>query len=626
MRHDGKLSEVGPEAVGARLTPAGVSYRVWAPDQREMLVQVEGGGSCWRRRLELEEHGYWSVFDADGRAGDLYRFQNADGRLRPDPASRFQPQGVHGPSECIDPARYRWRCGSWIRPGWKGQTIYEVHLGALTAAGTSRAAIDVLDRVRELGAEAVEIMPLADFAGDRNWGYDGVALYAPARCYGRPDDLRALVDAGHERGLAMILDVVYNHLGPAGNYLPEYSAHYLRQDEATPWGRAFNLDGPNSRPVRDFLVGNAIYWLDEFRFDGLRLDAVHAIPDESPRHLLAEIASAVHARGGFLIAEDERNQAEVLHLPDGRGCGIDAVWADDFHHQVRVALTGARESYFSAYTGAPADLAATVAHGWTYRGQPYGPWAGRARGSSGDHLPAEAFIVAIENHDQIGNRANGERLEHLVTARQFRTAAMLLCLGPGTPLIFMGQEWATSAPFLFFTHHGRKLGQQILAGRRREFDREGSSWGGLDIPDPESPDTFARSKLDWAERETEGHAPVLALYRACLRQRRLHLHGSGLGRERWEALTVGDFIAIRYRLDHGERLLLVTFRAGAQLPDPLPSALRPPPGRGWRVVLRSEAALFGGQSPAGAADDGRIEGPGAAWLEAVEEGAGHAAA
>jgi len=611
--------------VGARVISAGVSYRVWAPDQREMRILVKGSGASRQLQLAPEDQGYWSVFDAKGRAGDLYRFRLADGRFMPDVASRFQPQGVHGPSECINPSEYRWHCDFWTRPGWTGQTIYEIHLGALTAAGTYRAAIAKLDQVRELGAEAVEIMPLGDFDGGRNWGYDGVALYAPARCYGRPDDLRALVDAAHERGLAVILDVVYNHLGSSGNYLAEYCADYFRPDQATPWGRTFNLDGARSRPVRDFLVGNAAYWLDEFRFDGLRLDATHAISDQSSPHLLAEIAAAAHARGGFVIAEDERNQAEILRLPDGAGFGLDAAWADDFHHQVRVALTGIREAYFGAYRGTAADLASTLTHGWTYRGQPYGPWGGRARGSPCDHLPANAFVVCIENHDQIGNRAKGERLEHLVTPRQFRAASMLLCLGPYAPLIFMGQEWAASTPFLFFTDHGGELGARVSEGRRREFEGHGPHWSAADLPDPEAPATFADSKLHWQERDEETHAAVLALYRECLRWRRTWLRGPVLQRERWLVRQAGEFVAIRYQIGEDARLLLAALRPEPFPSGPLPAAFEPPAGRVWRIALHSEAARFGGEERPRGLHDWRIDGPGAVWLEAAGEDTRHAA-
>ncbi len=625
MKRAEDLRGVQTAAVGARVTPDGVSYRIWAPDQPEMAVVVERGGATRRLPLAIEDEGYWSAFDPNGAAGDLYRFARADGRLLPDVASRYQPLGVHGPSECIDPSDYHWRCDSWTKPAWVGQTIYEMHVGTMTPGGTFRAAIEKLDHLRELGVDAVELMPVADFAGNRNWGYDGVALYAPARCYGRPDDLRALVDAAHAHRLAVILDVVYNHLGPAGNYLSDFSPAYFREDQHTPWGRTFNLDEARSRPIRDFLVGNAAYWLDEFRFDGLRLDATHAIPDRSPRHLLAEIAEAVHARGGFVIAEDERNQARLLDAPDDDGLGLDAAWADDFHHEVRVALTGRQESYFSGYAGTAAELASTLMHGWAYRGQAYRPWAGRPRGSACQHLPASAFITCIENHDQVGNRPDGRRLEHLVTPGQFRAASMLLCLSPYVPMLFMGQEWAATSPFLYFTDHGGELGEQIAAGRRREFEQQGAAWGAGEFPEPEDPATFLRSKLDWAERGQTTHAAVLALYRVCLEQRRMLLTAPVLRRERWRVVHFAEFIAVRYLTDAGERMLLATLRPGGLPPAALPDALQPPAGRRWQIVLHSEERRFGGGQDWRRLTGWKIIGPAAAWLAAIPEDIPHAA-
>ena len=591
MKRAAGRSAPAPVPVGARPTPEGVDYRVWAPDQSLVCVRVDREGESREFPLQREDEGYWRGLDPTGRPGDRYRFRLADGGLRPDVASRFQPQGVFGPSECIDPGAYRWRAEGWTRPGWTGQTIYEIHLGALTPAGTYRAATEWLGRIRELGAEALELMPLADFAGRRNWGYDGVALYAPARCYGRPDELRGLVDAAHACGLAVILDVVYNHVGPAGSCLSDYCADYFRSGEGTAWGAAFNLDGERSRPVRDFLVGNAAYWLDEFRFDGLRLDATHAIADKSPTHLLAEIAAAARARGAFVIAEDERNETEILQRPDGTGYGFDAAWADDFHHEVRVGLTGAGESYFSGYSGTAGELAGTLARGWTYCGQPYGPWGGRPRGAPCTHLPERAFVVCIENHDQIGNRARGERLEHLVSARQFRAASLLLCLSPYPPLLFMGQEWAAGTPFLYFTDHGGELGRRISAGRQREF--EGAGWpADAELPDPEAPATFAASKLRWQEREEPAHAATLALYREALAQRRRWLRRADLRREHWSVAAIGQWIAIRYRLGGAELMLLAALRPGTLATSPWPDPLAPARGRVWRVLLDSEAAAL----------------------------------
>jgi maltooligosyltrehalose trehalohydrolase len=563
--------------------------------------------------MERDDDGHWSASDPDGAAGDLYRFRLDGGAPLPDLASRFQPEGVHGRSECIDPAAFEWACGSWKRPGWRGQTTYEVHIGTLTRGGTFRSAIDKLAPIRDLGAEAIEIMPVADFAGSRNWGYDGVCLFAPARCYGRPDDLRRLVDEAHAQGLAVILDVVYNHVGPQGAFFASYCADYLRSHQNTPWGQAFNLDGRRSGPVRGFLLANVSCWLDEFRIDGLRLDATHAIADASPSHIIREIAGLAHSRGAFVIAEDERNTAAIMRTPDGAGHGVDAAWADDFHHETRVALTGTRRSYFSAFAGTPRDIADTIENGWRYRGQPFRPWNGRPRGEPAGFLPPDAFVYCIENHDQVGNRAFGERLEHLVDPARFRAASMLLCLCPHPVLIFMGQEWSASAPFLFFSDHGGELGRNVSKGRLSEHGDAGPE-GGPIPPDPEDPASFEKSKLSWDERTQAPHAATLSLYRACLRERRSLSDVGALARDSWTALSAGPLLGVRYRHPAPERLLLVNLHDRSVFPESLPEPLRAPSGQAWRVALDSEAPEFGGH--AAASKDWTLHGPGALWLEA----------
>ncbi|HEY4245745.1 MAG TPA: malto-oligosyltrehalose trehalohydrolase [Lacunisphaera sp.] len=621
------LPGVSRPSVGAQVSPEGVNYRVWAPGQSELSVLIESSIPQRLLSMAAEPNGYWSVTDPAGRAGDRYRFFFPNRRLRPDPASRFQPEGVHGPSACIDPSNFQWRCGSWTRPAWRGQSIYEIHVGTFTNAGTYFAAIEKLNHVQELGVEAIELMPLADFAGDRNWGYDGVALYAPARCYGQPDDLRALVDAAHDRGLAVILDVVYNHLGPAGNYLADFSSGYFRTEESTPWGQGFAVDRKNSRPVRDFIVANAGYWLDEFRFDGVRLDATHAISDQSSPHLIEEITAAVHERGGFVIAEDERNLAQLAEPVERGGTGVDALWADDFHHEVRVALTRTRDSYFRAYRGTAAELADSIAHGWTYRGRPYEPWHRKLRGSACDHLSPASFVFCIENHDQVGNRANGERLEHLITHGQFRAASMLLCLSPYCPMLFMGQEWAATSPFLYFTDHGGELGANISVGRKKEFEQHGAQWTGGIFPDPESAETFEKSKLRWDERNEDDHARVLSWYQACLEQRRILLKGGPFERNRWRVESFGEFIAIRYFGRPCEHLLVVALRKTSASDDLPPALLAPPIGMEWREVLSTEDPRFGGKRSRknSANTEWSFPGPGGVWLESTRKGPGHAA-
>jgi maltooligosyltrehalose trehalohydrolase len=608
-----KPRQIAQGTIGAQVAPFGVNYRAWAPDAREVDVRVESAGGGRTVGLNRDDEGYWSATDFGGRAGDRYRFALDDGPLLPDVASRFQPMGIDGPSECIDPASYDWECPSWQRPGWRGQTTYEIHVGTMTREGTFLSAISKLGEIRDLGAEAIEIMPVADFAGKRNWGYDGVSLFAPARCYGRPDELRALVDAAHRRGLAVILDVVYNHVGPQGDYFASYCSDYFRNEKETPWGRGFNLDGSRSGPVREFLKANVAYWLDEFRIDGLRLDATHAILDASPDHFIHEVADLAHSRGAFLVAEDERNTTGILRTADGGGFGLDAAWADDFHHQVRVAVTGTRASYFSAYEGKPADIASTVENGWTYRGQAFSPWNGRPRGEPCAFLPSESFVYCIENHDQVGNRAFGERLEHLIDPSRFRAASMLLCLNPHAILIFMGQEWAASAPFLFFCDHGGELGRNISKGRQSELGGNGAEYG-PHAPDPEGPETFEKSKLAWDERSHVGHRESLLLYTACLKERRLLASSGAFLRGSWEATSEGPLVAIRYGHSDTEKLLLVNLNDRSLFPESLPDSLKAPAGRSWNVVLDSEAPEFGGSAVANT-ENWILHGPGALWLQ-----------
>jgi maltooligosyltrehalose trehalohydrolase len=575
-------------------------------------------GASGTRRLQMQEEGggFWAASDGQGAPGDLYLVHLGNQKGIPDIASRFQPHGVHGQSECIDPGSYQWQSAAWKRPPWSGQSIYEVHIGAMTRAGTFKEASERLGQIRDLGVEAVEIMPVADFAGDRNWGYDGVSLFAPARCYGRPDDLRGLVDRAHECGLAVILDVVYNHLGPQGNYFASYSSNFLRKGQETPWGSGFNLDGEDSDTVRKFLLCNAAYWLDDFRFDGLRLDATHAVADRSGSHILSQITELVQKRGGFTIAEDERNLASLVTSREMAGLGFDAVWADDFHHQVRVALTGTKRSYFSAFSGSVASITETLKNGWYYRGSAYPPWNGRMRGSNSDQLTANAFIHCIENHDQIGNRRQGERLEHLVSPGVFRSASTLLCLEPYPIMLFMGQEWAASSPFLFFCNHGGDLGAQIQDGRNREFsDQEGSNTMGLH--DPENPAAFYHSKLNWSERVEHNHEQILLLYSMCLEIRRTRIRPSTLGRKDWDVLSIGPLGAIRYRSDSGELMLLFCLEVETLSPKTMPEPLQAPSGYFWSAVLCSNWTEFGGDDVRSKLD-WCLKGPGTILLEAKD--------
>lgn len=579
---------------GARVSERGVSYCIWAPEHAELALLIRHQDGHERsHRMEAQPNGFFLLEDPNGRAGNRYAYNLPDGSIVPDPVSHCQPDGVHGWSECIDHRAYSWRCDRWQRPGWHGQSIYEIHVGTFTPRGTFSSVVDRLDHIAALGMGAIELMPVADFPGERNWGYDGVALFAPARCYGTPDELRGLVDAAHERGLAVILDVVYNHLGPDGNYLGRFSSAYFQREHGTPWGEGFNLDGPGSKPVRDLLLSNAAYWLDEYRFDGLRLDATHAIRDDSPRHLLAELAQLAHQRGAFLIAEDERNTCELLTRENGGGAQIDAVWADDFHHQVRVALTGIQEGYFGSYDGSAAELASVIQNGWCYTGQAYPFWKGRARGEPCRHLPTSAFITCIENHDQVGNRALGERLAHLVGSAAYRAASALLCFTPYPPMIFMGQEWGASTPFLYFTDHAGELGRQISAGRLKEFTNAGinQQLKPDEAPDPQRPETFLRSKLSWDEVRAEPHASILALYRRCLEYRARWLKGKTVERDAWDVASFERVIAIRYRrAEPAECLVISSLHGDARLSLVREPSLRPPDGYDWWIEFESRVS------------------------------------
>jgi malto-oligosyltrehalose trehalohydrolase len=608
--------------VGARPACRGVFYRVWAPDHAEATVCIQASDATERPvSLARDAEGFFSGFDERGAAGDLYLLQLGQAGKFPDPASRFQPQGVHGPSECIDELSYVWQVDRWQRPGWQGQTIYEIHLGTFTPAGTFRSAIERLDHLAELGIGAIEIMPLADFAGSRNWGYDGVSLYAPARCYGRPDDLRALVDAAHQRGIAVILDVVYNHLGPSGNYLGQFAKDYFHASRATPWGGAINFDGENCQPVREFFLGNVAYWLDEYRIDGLRLDATHAIEDNSPRHLLSEISDLAHARGAFVIAEDERNSRKLLVPTEAGGLGLDALWSDDFHHQVRVALTGVRTAYFGSYPGTAEALARTVDCGWYYTGQAYPFWDGKSRGEACRDTPPTAFVYCIENHDQVGNRAFGERLEHVISPPVFRAASMLLCLSPYPPLLFMGQDWAASSPFLFFTDHEGELGRSVSEGRRREFAGLNQGVSVDQIPDPQEENSFLRSKLNWDELFVGGHRDTLYFYRECLLARRRWVQPIASDRANWSVTVVEPAVVLRYRAPGGPlALLVVSFQTGSIDSADTSEVFTLRPGCRWRVMLQTESPTFGGE--------GKIRGAamssedfGAPWLDFQVPGA-----
>lgn len=571
-------------------------YRTWCEHEQVRALLVRPGGEIIRKvSLEPEGEGYFSAIDPAGRAGDLYRYQFNESAGWPDPASRFQPHGVHGPSMVVDPEAFAWSDLDFAAAAFADLVIYELHIGTFTAAGTFRAAIEKLDHLVELGVNAVEIMPIGDFPGDRNWGYDGVSLYAPSRAYGQPDDLRALVDAAHGRGLAVILDVVYNHLGPDGNYVGCYRRDYWNARHKTPWGAGLNFEQP---AVRSFFAENPEYWMREFHIDGFRLDATHAIEDDSERHILAEIAERVQARGGFVIAEDERNEPKLLLPREQDGFGFDGCWADDFHHVVRVMLTQDRESYFGNFDGSLNELAETITHGWLYRGQVQRT-NGLPRGAQPVGAGAEQFVYCISNHDQTGNRALGERLGDVISPAAYRAASALLCLVPQTPMLFMGQEWKASTPFQFFTDHSAELGRQITEGRRREF-RHFAAFRDPEllttIPDPQSEATFTRSKLRWSELEEAQPAETLALYREFLQLRRAHPAFRSRSSDDWCVVSLDPgLLAVLYGRNQDYLLAVVIDLTGGHGSVALDQLLvGPGNGRQWQPLLSSNEERFGG--------------------------------
>ncbi len=512
-------------SLGAIPEAGGTRFRVLAPFAKQLEIQLEGG-TPRRVPMTADGRGYHDAFVRDAGAGALYRIV-LDGQPFPDPASRSQPEGVHGPSRIVDPAAFRWRADGFRGVPLARAVIYELHVGTFTPEGTFAALTARLPALADLGVTVLELMPLADFPGARNWGYDGAALFAPAHCYGAPDDLRRLVDTAHGLGLAVHADVVYNHFGPDGAYAVPFDPEVFSERHRSPWGAGVNLDGPGADRVRDFFIENALHWIHEYRMDGLRLDATHAMVDDSPRHFLTELAVRVRettpGRHVPVIAEDGRNWSHIVKPREQGGWGLDAVWADDFHHSLRRLLAGDSDGYFRNLRGTAAELAAILRDGWRFG--PDHAYGQRDSRTSPAGLPPESFVIAAQNHDQIGNRAFGERLHHQIEPAAWRAASALLLLAPQTPLLFMGQEWAASAPFHFFTDHAEPLGSQVTRGRLAEFAHFEAFQNAATlerIPDPQAPATFAASRPDWAERNAGVHAATLRLYRALLALRREH--------------------------------------------------------------------------------------------------------
>jgi maltooligosyltrehalose trehalohydrolase len=586
--------------VGATVLEKGVGFRVWAPASKSVDVLLNGT-PVRAVSLAPEENGYYSGVIEDAKPGDTYRYRLNGDKSYPDPASRFQPEGPHGPSQIVDPGEY-----TWHDDGWKtgvhmpGQVIYELHIGTFTHEGTFDAAARELAELRRFGITLIEIMPVAECPGRWNWGYDGVDLYAPSHNYGDAHALKRFVDAAHALGMGVILDVVYNHVGPDGNYLPAFSKDYFTNRYVTDWGDPVNFDGPESRAVREFYLQNACYWIVEFHLDGLRLDATQNIYDSGPRHILAELSErtrkAAGSRSIILVAENEPQDVVCITPLEQGGFGLDGMWNDDFHHTARVAFTGRREAYYTDYCGSPQEFVSAAKRGFLYQGQYY-RWQKQSRGTPATDQPAQAFILFTQNHDQVANTLQGDRVSRFANAGLYRALTALMLLAPGTPMFFMGQEFGATTPFLFFTDHQAPLAEMVRKGRAeflQQFPSYASKEAQAAIPDPGDPETFARSRLNFEERSL--HAPLYRFHEDLLRLRR---EDPIIARQDWKrldgAVLSSEAFVLRFFGDAPrDRLLVVnlgTDLAGPSTPEPLLAA---PRGSQWRVLWSSDHPSYGG--------------------------------
>ncbi|MBY0524189.1 MAG: malto-oligosyltrehalose trehalohydrolase [Gemmataceae bacterium] len=597
--------------VGAELTSKGVHFRVWAPRRRKVRVVLETGPGTRNDKptdflLTAHDDGYFEGTVADAGVGTRYRFRlDDDSTLYPDPASRFQPEGPHGPSEVVDPEQFAWTDHGWSGAGLEGQVLYEMHVGTFTPEGTWEAAARQLPELAALGVTVIEMMPVADFVGHFGWGYDGVNLFAPTRLYGTPDDLRRFVDRAHAAGIGVILDVVYNHFGPDGNYLKPFSEDYFTDRYKNEWGEAINFDGPGAEAVREFFIANAGYWIEEFHFDGLRLDATQQIFDASHDHILAAITRRVReaaaGRETLLVAENEPQEVKMVRPLDRGGYGIDALWNDDLHHSAMVALTGRNEAYYTDYHGTPQEFISAVKWGYLYQGQRY-KWQKKRRGTPTLDVAPAAFVTFVQNHDQVANSGRGLRCHQLTSPGKCRAMTALMLLAPGTPMLFQGQEFAASTPFFYFADHNPELAKLVHKGRNEFL----SQFPSLATPamqelliDPATEEAFRRSKLDFAERRR--HAPTYALHRDLLQLRRTDpvFHSQKPRGVDGAVLAEEAFVLRFFNAEHGDRLLIVNFGRDLRL-DPAPEPLlAPPEDRRWDVRWSSEDPKYGGHGTPG---------------------------
>jgi maltooligosyltrehalose trehalohydrolase len=581
-------------------------FRVWAPASSTVELVLEDPPWAARVRMTPTGDGYFEVA-ARAPAGSRYRFGLDDGRAYPDPASRFQPEGPHGPSMVIDPLAFAWTDQRWAGVNPHELVVYEIHVGTFTRAGTWRAAMTHLPDIADLGVNAIEVLPIADFAGRFGWGYDGVDLFAPTHLYGTPDDMRAFVNRAHELGIGVVLDVVYNHFGPDGCWLDRFSPDYLAKSE-TDWGRAPNFDGPESAHVRAFFEANAAYWIDEFHLDGLRLDATQQIHDRSTPHILRTVAEAARQAAGrrriWIVGENEPQDTRLLRPAADGGYGLDALWNDDFHHTAMVAATGEREAYYTDYLGSPQEFIACAERGFLYQGQWYS-WQKRPRGTPTAGLSPRAFVGFLQNHDQIANSIDGARLHERTSPAIHRALTALLLLGPWTPMLFQGQEFSSSAPFLYFAGHQNELARAVTEGRRNELRQFPSLAAVVDTPAfpvPTDAGTFLGCRLNHDERLTRPDA--LSLHRSLIALRRSHpafaaphahlVRGAVIGPRAWVLRFVvsGDD-------PKADRVLLVVNLGDDLEPGVGPEPLLAPGPRPWTLLWSTDDLAVGGSGAGG---------------------------
>ena len=583
--------------VGAQPDAGGTHFRVWAPKRSDVRVIVDGREASFPLN---SVGGYFEGHIADVDAGARYAYLVDGNGPFPDPASRFQPEGPHKFSQVVDSEKFTWHDTGWRGIRIEGQVIYEMHVGTFTHQGTYRAAMQHFQFLKDLGITVIELMPIAEFPGKFGWGYDGVDLFAPTRLYGTPDDLRIFVDHAHSLGLAIVLDVVYNHVGPDGNFLTEFSESYFSTKHTTDWGGAIHFYGEDSEPVREFFSANAAYWISEFHLDGLRLDATQNIYDESEDHILALIArkarQAAETREIILIAENESQKASLVIPQESGGCGLNAIWNDDFHHSLTVAATGRREAYYTDYLGAPQELISAAKYGFLYQGQWY-EWQKQRRGTPALHLKPAVFVNCLQNHDQVANSGRGERLNRLTTPGRFRAVTALLLLIPGTPMLFQGQEFTASTPFLFFADHASQLAAAVRKGRAEFLSQWRSlATGDLAYDDPAAPETFERCKLDHSERDR--HAAAVRLHTDLLRLRREQPVFAAQRRNFDGAVLAHEAFVLRFfgGSPAEDRLVVINlghFLALKPAPEPL---LAPPFHSSWKVLWSSEDPRYGGDA------------------------------